>query len=262
MARPTKFGLDYFPLDVDCDDKIELVEAKYGMVGFAIIVKLWQKIYKNGYYLEWNEEKLLLFKKAVNVDNNLINDIINDSLRWQIFHQDMFNNYKILTSSGIQRRFFNAIGRRTKIDFIENYSLLDLKTVNVDINLINVDINPVNVDIKCIKKRKEKKSKVKNIIADVFDTFWQAYPRKIAKSKALDSWNKIEVDECLLATILTAIENQKKSDQWLKNGGEFIPYPATWLNGKRWEDELAAAAPKENVQPVYEIKQDTNGGIF
>jgi hypothetical protein len=59
MSRPIKQGLDYFPMDVEVDDKIELIEAKHGISGFGILVKLFQKIYKEGYYLNWNEETLL-----------------------------------------------------------------------------------------------------------------------------------------------------------------------------------------------------------
>ena len=59
MARPLKTGLDYFPLDVSFDDNIELLEAEEGLEGFAILIKLWQKIYSNGYYIEWNEDSLL-----------------------------------------------------------------------------------------------------------------------------------------------------------------------------------------------------------
>ena len=56
MARPVKSGLNYFPMDVDMDDKVELIEAKHGITGFGILIKLYQKIYKEGYYINWKEE--------------------------------------------------------------------------------------------------------------------------------------------------------------------------------------------------------------
>jgi DNA-binding transcriptional regulator YhcF (GntR family) len=68
-----------------------------------------------------------------------------------------------------------------------------------------------------------------------FDTFWSAYPVKKGKGAAEKSWQKLKPD---LQTVLTAIEAQKQSDQWTKDNGKFIPYPATWLNQKRWEDEV------------------------
>lgn len=71
-----------------------------------------------------------------------------------------------------------------------------------------------------------------------FEKFWAAYPKKTAKQNALKCWIKLNPDEELTAEILASLERQKKSVQWTKDNGQFIPYPATWLNGKRWEDEL------------------------
>ena len=59
MSRPIKQGLDYFPMDVDLDEKFELLEAKHGLLGFAVIIKLFQRIYREGYFLKWNEETAL-----------------------------------------------------------------------------------------------------------------------------------------------------------------------------------------------------------
>ncbi len=64
MARRGKQGLDYFPLDVVIDDKVELLEAEHGLSGFAIYIKLLQKIYSQGYYLFIGEDELLLTSKS------------------------------------------------------------------------------------------------------------------------------------------------------------------------------------------------------
>jgi len=70
-----------------------------------------------------------------------------------------------------------------------------------------------------------------------FDVFWKAYPRRTARGAALKAWLKLKPDADLQQKILTAIEAQKKTDQWSKDGGRFIPHPATWLNHTRWLDE-------------------------
>ena len=70
-----------------------------------------------------------------------------------------------------------------------------------------------------------------------FQQFWTAYPRKAAKGKAEDSWKKIHPDEALTQKILASVDAHKKCDQWVKDAGQFIPHPATWLNQRRWEDE-------------------------
>ncbi|MGE4465846.1 hypothetical protein, partial [Sphaerochaeta sp.] len=71
-----------------------------------------------------------------------------------------------------------------------------------------------------------------------FMQFWSAYPRKVGKGAAEKSWKNLKVDDTLLKTILDAVEAQKKSNQWVRDNGQYIPYPATWLNQKRWEDEV------------------------
>lgn len=73
--------------------------------------------------------------------------------------------------------------------------------------------------------------------AAAFDRFWEAYPRRQGKEAARKAWAKMRPDEALLEDMLAALERQRASDQWRKDGGLFIPLPATWLNGRRWEDE-------------------------
>lgn len=79
---------------------------------------------------------------------------------------------------------------------------------------------------------------LKNSLEEAFARFWSAYPKKTAKQSAYKAWIKLKPDKELTEKILSALERHKKSVQWLKDNGQFIPYPATWLNGKRWEDNL------------------------
>jgi len=152
MARPTKSGLDYFPLDVTLDEKIELVEAKHGLLGFGLVIKLFQNIYRNGYYVEATEERLLLLKKRFVVEYDFIVDVINSACKWKLFNEKLFDEYRILTSYGIQKRFIEATKRRKEVDFIKEYLLIKnpksyyTDSVNVYINSLNVIINPKNDD--------------------------------------------------------------------------------------------------------------------
>ena len=77
----------------------------------------------------------------------------------------------------------------------------------------------------------------KEIYKERFKQFWSAYPKRVDKANAEKSFNKIKCDDALIKIILSAIENQKNSDQWQKDNGKYIPYPSTWLNQHRWEDE-------------------------
>lgn len=72
---------------------------------------------------------------------------------------------------------------------------------------------------------------------DGFDRFWQAYPRHVGKKDAQKVWAKLHPGPVLLDQILAALRWQAHTPQWTKDGGAFIPYPATWLRAERWEDE-------------------------
>lgn len=87
------------------------------------------------------------------------------------------------------------------------------------------------------KDKKKNKNKDKCQKGD-FDLFWEAYPRKEGKQKAEAAFAKVTEP---IQVLLDAIETQKKSAQWSKDNGQFIPHPATWLNGKRWLDEVVLA---------------------
>jgi hypothetical protein len=70
-----------------------------------------------------------------------------------------------------------------------------------------------------------------------FETFWQVYPRRTGKQAALAVWRRLRPDASLQARILQAVREQAASEQWLKDGGQFIPHPRTWLSQGRWDDE-------------------------
>lgn len=68
-----------------------------------------------------------------------------------------------------------------------------------------------------------------------FDQFWTQYPKKVGKPAALTAWRKLHVTALDIKPIMDGLAAQKRSEQWTKNGGQFIPHPSTWLNQRRWE---------------------------
>ena len=87
-----------------------------------------------------------------------------------------------------------------------------------------------------------------------FEAFWSAYPRRVAKKAALRAWAKLKPSPDLVFVILADVERRKESEQWLKHGGGFVPYPASYLNGARWEDEDFAGKvqPHEGLRAFVE----------
>ena len=105
----------------------------------------------------------------------------------------------------------------------------------------------------------ESKSARAGELADGFDLFWAAYPRHTAKETAKKAFDKLNPSAELLTTILDAISRQKTSVQWTKDGGQFIPHPATWLNQHRWEDELPTQGQPYNAFAEYAMKLAREG---
>lgn len=171
MARPVKEGLDYFELDCHMEEKVRLIQAEFGLKGFAIVVKLYQKIYGGfGYYCEWNEDSLLLFMSENGVssrdEKNLISEIVAACIRRNIFSEKLFNEFGILTSYGVQKRYLNAVSRREKVELIKEYLLISVgkNQDNVCINSINVNRNSINVCSNS-QSREEKSREDNNIVA-------------------------------------------------------------------------------------------------
>lgn len=73
---------------------------------------------------------------------------------------------------------------------------------------------------------------------DGFALFWQEYPRKAAKAAALKAWQKLNPSPDLVERILAHVRDHKRSPDWIKDGGQFVPHPATFINGQRWEDDI------------------------
>jgi hypothetical protein len=86
-----------------------------------------------------------------------------------------------------------------------------------------------------------------------FDAFWAAYPRKVGKEAARRAFAKARTD---LDTLLAAIERQRGSAQWQKDGGQYIPNPATWLQQGRWEDELSPAQGPRRRKSWAELAEE------
>jgi 5-methylcytosine-specific restriction endonuclease McrA len=86
----------------------------------------------------------------------------------------------------------------------------------------------------------------------LFDQFWQLYPRKKNKGQAERVWARLRPNDELFAAILAGLERAKASYDWQKEGGKYIPYPATWLNAKGWEDEYTPAEEVNRGNGTYQ----------
>lgn len=117
MARPLKSGLDYFPMGVDFfdSDAMVCVEAEFGLHGPAVALRLLAAIYRQGYYIEWNEVvRLRLVRQIAGMGPERLEQIVGALVRWGFFSEEMFGKYGVLTSLEIQECFFAATRKRAR----------------------------------------------------------------------------------------------------------------------------------------------------
>ncbi|MEG0878002.1 MAG: hypothetical protein RSE10_06000 [Oscillospiraceae bacterium] len=125
-------------------------------------------------------------------------------------------------------------------------------------NKANKDNKANKEQIPPISPKGESKSE-----SESFSKFWNVYPRKKAKANAIKAFDKLKADDELLQKILVAISKQKEQADWQDANSKYIPYPATWLNGHRWEDDVKPTEADEfekarsSAKAPCDIKPDT-----
>ena len=111
-------GINYFPIGVNFmeENAMEVIEAKYGIKGPAIVLKLLCKIYKEGYYIRWDEEQCLIFanKAGREVQAEEVKGIIKILFIKGILDENSYRENRILTSESIQKVWLEATKRRKR----------------------------------------------------------------------------------------------------------------------------------------------------
>jgi hypothetical protein len=130
-------------------------------------------------------------------------------------------------------------------------SPLDLGSRTKDLGSRTKDLGSRTKDLNTLARPKS--------AARGFEKFWAAYPRKRSKGDAIKAWDKIAPGPELVEAIVASVETHKRHLEWLKDAGQFVPYPASWLNARGWEDDLTEGKPKldRRAQILAEI-----GGKF
>lgn len=174
MARPTAKGVEYFPLNVNFinDLKVRKLLLSCGAEAIAVLIYLLSTIYKDeGYFVEIHEDEIDLIALDVNVTPEFVVEVINKACEVRFFDVNLYNNFNILTSKGIQERYLKITERRKNSVVITQFNLINVNnnSINVNNNSVNVDNNPVNVYKSTqskVKKRKVQKSTEKSLSND------------------------------------------------------------------------------------------------
>ena len=175
MARTPKEGLDYFPVVTKFEDKTELLIAEFGPSALGIVISLYQKIYANSCYINWDNDVLMLFARYLNTETTTINTVITRCFDRKILNKKLFDKYEILTSHGIQKQYLRVCkeSRRKKVEMIKEYCLIkdcDLLNVITEFISINAEETPVNAAGIPINDSENTQSKVKKSKGNIKNT--------------------------------------------------------------------------------------------
>lgn len=221
-------GINYFPLNVHLDDKFELIEAEFGLKGFAIVVKLFQKIYgQQGYYCEWTEDVALLFGKNVGLGGDAVSEIVRAAIKRGIFDSELYDKYQILTSRGIQERYFEAVSRRKEVEVRKEYLLIKVDQIYKNVRILNenVNISSKNVNISEQKKVEESKVKEKRVeerkLPRLPVRIVKLYENNIAPLtpitlRGLDDWLNAVSEDVVEYAISEAVKNNKRNYKYIE----------------------------------------------
>ncbi len=289
MVRPLKTGLDYFPLDIDImeEPSVGFVDAKYGLQAFGLLVRLLMRIYRNGYFLPWNERELVLFAtKDIGLDIELTKTIVTSYIEEGFFNADLYTRFGIITSRGVQKRYLRACDRRSKVAIYQEYFLLDpqvddVKLENVTLMPVNVSNNPVsahNMQTETTQRKEnieQNESKTNHpsgegngqfrdsptLLEDnpEFADFWRSYPRREGRGRAFESWKAVVSDgqhprDLSLAAAKYAVSVMKTERQFIKMAHNF-------LAGGFFAEYLPVPSPPKPCNDCAERYRCYNGRI-
>lgn len=242
MARPKKQGLDYFPLDSQflSDIKVRKIVRAQGTNAIAVIISLLCNIYRDeGYFIQRDDDVSFIIADEVGVKEEYVNEVIDKAIQVGFFDENKYDEFHILTSNGIQKRFLEATDRRKEVEFNENFR------INVNENIINVNINTINDNKSTQSKVKE--SKVKESKEEV-DKNFSASPAStqlllLSRSIVIEQWcmmfhvDKERMRECIKEFVEFKFRHQENN----------------WTNerdlSKNFEFWLKTNAQKKVVKP-------------
>lgn len=196
MARPKAKGVEYFPLDVGflSDLKIRKIMLSCGASSIAVLIYIFAAIYRDeGYFMNVKDDDIALIALDTNLDTDYVKNVINRACEVGLFSFRIYDNFRVLTSEGIQNRYLKITERRKSVKINADINLVNVDMmytetrVNVAETIVNVAETPVNVykstqskvkesKVK-VKESKVKKSKEKNTVIqnDVFSTWLNTF---------------------------------------------------------------------------------------
>jgi hypothetical protein len=272
MARPQKQGLSYFPIDVDIfeDEKLQFISAKYGLKGEAIVFRLLSKIYRNGYYIEFDEDVQLLFSKSCGLErnDNATRNVVSELLKRNFFDKSMFEQFQVLTSKGIQKRYAKICNdsRRIASNLLPKYDLTTEETeFPTEETQVYYGVNPTKKSkVNESKVNKSKELNNQNLELNDLPTFVSENRKKIAPALGLTpklTKEYLKQDFLNNRDIEKLYENNNIQDPYEKVIDSFILESFASGKNENWKNIQYARSHFINSFKYYNNKNGSNNNF-
>lgn len=253
MARPTRQGIDYFPVDVNMfgDRKIKRLLRAAGGKGFTIYIYLLTNIYEDkGYYYEWDSHSAFDISDDLNFSENVVEETVQACCSIGLFYEELFSAESILTSESIQNRWQKIVkdANRSETRIEMHLKIEDGKlTYPIGKTRLNAEETPEKSSE--IPQSKGKKSKEEDSIYP-FDEFWDEYDHKKERKKCERKWKRFsETTKETIKEFVPIYIAHTPDKQYRK-------YPSTFLNNEIWNDDWDEYPPQTKGGKNGESKGD------
>lgn len=240
MARPLLKSIEYYPMDTDflSNIKIRRILRACGASSIAVIIHLLGNIYGDeGYYMDWNEDVAFLISDSLGIKEGLVAEIVNKALQVDFFSQQMFDDYSVLTSAGIQKRYFKATEKRKKEGLKPELLMINVEVTGVnDAETEVTDAEtPDNAPVSTQSKGKESKQKENRVEESIVKQ--GATREAVRKLLDLSADHDMVFLETFTSQELVRLKEELEKSEWLrKNLYTFKPlsdsFKAELLDGK------------------------------
>lgn len=262
MTRPRKNTVDYFPHTVQHGKTMFILESKWGNDGYATWFKILEHLGSSeNHVINLNDDAEAAYLAACcKVDTQTLFAILDQCSAVNAIQPDFWRK-KLVYSPNFIQNIADAYRKRLEKLLSEQELKSLYKQYFPEDNEFQAEEIPESDGLPAEEIHKGKgKGKGKEEKPPMspkgdegrqsqndFLVFYSAYPRHEAKEPALRAWKKMNGTRPPLEVLLRAIEIQKQTDGWQKEDGKYIPLPASWLNAKRWEDEVALYSERKEA---------------
>lgn len=276
MARPEKSGISYFPLDVDFmrDIKIKKIMRAHGPISVAILIDLLGNIYGDeGYYMRWDDDMAFLVADEVGAKEDSVCEVVKKALQVDFFDKDLFDNYNILTSKGIQERYLKATERRVNVNIEQAYSLHHVDIMSTERKQdvrksTQSKVNKSKVNKSKVNQTKEPRAEIhvndlpfiephpvseeEQLMRTDFEKLWTLYPKKSNFDASFTSYRVSIRNGATNKQIQTGIVNYIKHIKLDKLDYQYIKLDVNFFKHETWKNhqEDPSLISKARVEPL------------